>query len=87
MKTGSKKGIGLIKLAGRYPSQTFRYVLQNRWNALEASIILGMVWVVWHVPPWTQAQYTPIWVAGQCATSIGLRVLIVWFLTTRFLMI
>jgi membrane protease YdiL (CAAX protease family) len=52
--------------------------LQDRWSALEASIILGAVWTVWHITPWLQAQYTPIWVAGQCANSIVLRVLIVW---------
>jgi len=52
--------------------------LQDRWNALEASIILGTVWTMWHITPWLQAHYTLIWVAGQSATSVLLRVLIVW---------
>jgi uncharacterized protein len=52
--------------------------LQERWNALRAGIILGTVWAVWHITPFLQAHYTPIWVAGQCETSVLLRVLIVW---------
>ena len=52
--------------------------LQDRWNALKACIILGTVWTVWHITPWLQAHYTTIWVAGQCANSIVIRVLIVW---------
>lgn len=52
--------------------------LQDRWNALEASINLGTVWAVWHITPWLQANHTPIWVAGQCAASVVLQVLIVW---------
>jgi membrane protease YdiL (CAAX protease family) len=52
--------------------------LQDRWNALEVGIILGTVWTMWHITPWVQAHYTPIWVAGQSVTSIVLRILIVW---------
>jgi uncharacterized protein len=52
--------------------------LQDRWNALEASIILGIVWTMWHIAPWPQAHNTPIWVSGQCVTTVVLRVLIVW---------
>lgn len=52
--------------------------LQERWNALKAGIILGIIWSVWHITPWLQAHYTPIWVAGQFGTSVVLRVLIVW---------
>jgi len=51
--------------------------LQNRWNAFEASIILGIMWAIWHVTSFVQAHYTPIWVAGQFATTVVLRVLIV----------
>jgi len=52
--------------------------IQDRWNALETGVILGIVWTVWHIIPWLQAHNTPIWVAGQCATTILLRILIVW---------
>ncbi|HWQ47614.1 MAG TPA: type II CAAX endopeptidase family protein [Methanosarcina sp.] len=52
--------------------------LQGKENALKTSIILGIVWTMWHITPWLQAHYTPLWVTGQSATSILLRVLIVW---------
>ncbi|MBC7872199.1 MAG: CPBP family intramembrane metalloprotease [Chitinophagaceae bacterium] len=53
--------------------------LQNRWNALEVSIILGIVWAVWHIMPYIQTHNTPTWILWQCVTTVGLRVLIVWF--------
>ncbi len=52
--------------------------LQDRWNALAAGVILGTVWAVWHATPLLQARSTPIFVAGQIATTVVLRVLIVW---------
>jgi uncharacterized protein len=52
--------------------------LQERWNALGASIILGIVWAVWHIIPYIQTHNTPIWIVWQCLVSVGLRVLIVW---------
>jgi hypothetical protein len=51
--------------------------MQDRWSALKTSLILGSVWAIWHVIPWLEAN-TPVWVAGQCFSTIGLRVLIVW---------
>jgi membrane protease YdiL (CAAX protease family) len=52
--------------------------LQDRWNALEASLILGTVWAIWHTTPYIQTHNTPIWVFWQSATTVILRVLIVW---------
>jgi membrane protease YdiL (CAAX protease family) len=52
--------------------------LQDQWTAIDASLILGTVWAIWHVTPFVQAQYTPIWVLGQSVTTVALRVLIVW---------
>jgi REP element-mobilizing transposase RayT/membrane protease YdiL (CAAX protease family) len=52
--------------------------LQDRWNALGAGVILGVVWAVWHIVPFIQARHTPAWIAGQCLFSVGLRILIVW---------
>ncbi len=51
--------------------------MQERWSAFTASFILGSVWALWHVIPWLEAN-TPAWVAGQCFSTIGLRILIVW---------
>jgi uncharacterized protein len=51
--------------------------LQARWGAFTTSIILGVVWAIFHVIPWLQVQ-PPLWVAGQFLSTIGLRLLIVW---------
>jgi hypothetical protein len=52
--------------------------LQDRWIALEAGIILGTAWAVWHITPYFQAHNAPIWVAWQCAFTVGCRILLVW---------
>lgn len=52
--------------------------LENQWNALLASLILGMVWQVWHIVPHFQAHHPPDWILWQFASSVLMRVLIVW---------
>lgn len=52
--------------------------LQERWNALAASVILGTVWAVWHIVPLIQANRPPMWIAGQCMGMVATRILIVW---------
>jgi hypothetical protein len=52
--------------------------LQARWNALEAGILLGLVWAAWHVIPLLQANRAPIWIAWWCLDTVALRVLMVW---------
>jgi membrane protease YdiL (CAAX protease family) len=37
--------------------------LQGRWNALTASVILGIVWAAWHIIPLVQLNRTPTWIA------------------------
>ncbi|MFE4573548.1 CPBP family intramembrane glutamic endopeptidase [Paenibacillus chitinolyticus] len=51
--------------------------LENRWNAVGASIMLGVVWQIWHIIPHLQL-HPPAWILWQCAGSVLLRVLIVW---------
>ena len=51
--------------------------LQDRWRALPAGIVMGTVWALWHLVPYALAN-PPLWVAGQCATTVLLRVLMVW---------
>lgn len=53
--------------------------LQARWNALGASIILGIVWSAIHVVPDIQAHHPWSWIAGQRIFTAALRILIVWF--------
>ena len=52
--------------------------MQGRWNALEASILLGLVWAAWHIVPYLQAHRSGTWIAWQCLFTVAARVLLVW---------
>jgi membrane protease YdiL (CAAX protease family) len=49
-----------------------------RWGALQVSILLGIVWAVWHFIPLMQAGRSPGWIAGWCVSTVAFRVLLVW---------
>jgi len=55
--------------------------LQGRWNALDASIIVGIVWAIWHIVGWFQipSHPNPTWIAWQFAFTVVARIIIVWF--------
>jgi membrane protease YdiL (CAAX protease family) len=52
--------------------------MENRWNALIASLILGLIWAVWHLPIYIAGPENVVWVVGQIITLVVVRVLIVW---------
>jgi membrane protease YdiL (CAAX protease family) len=52
--------------------------MQFRLGALQASVLLGLVWAAWHVIPFVQAGRPPAWIAWQCLCLIASRVLITW---------
>lgn len=52
--------------------------MQNQFGALKASIILGIIWAIWHIIPWSQAHQTPIWIVWQGIGSVFLRIIMVW---------
>jgi len=52
--------------------------MQDRLGALNASLVLGTAWAVWHIIPYFQSHHSIAWVAWQCLATVGLRVLIVW---------
>ena len=52
--------------------------MQDRWNALVASIILGIIWATWHLPLYILAGQVPLWIAGQLIALVAIRILIVW---------
>lgn len=52
--------------------------LQNQFGALKASIILGIIWAIWHIIPYFQANQTPIWMFWQCIGTVFLRIIMVW---------
>jgi membrane protease YdiL (CAAX protease family) len=52
--------------------------VQARWNALEASLLVGLVWAAWHWVPLVQAHRSAAWIAWWSLYTVALRVLIVW---------
>jgi membrane protease YdiL (CAAX protease family) len=52
--------------------------MQGRWSALQAGILLGLVWAAWHIVPFVQAHRSPAWIAWQCLCLVASRVLITW---------
>ncbi len=52
--------------------------MQDRWGALPAAVLLGLVWAVWHIVPLVQAHRSPAWIAWWCVSTVAIRVLIVW---------
>jgi membrane protease YdiL (CAAX protease family) len=53
--------------------------MQERWSALTASIVLGLVWGIFHVVPDIQANHGLWWIAWQHGVyAVGFRILIVW---------
>ncbi len=52
--------------------------MQIRWNALQASLILGLVGVVWQVVPLLLINRSPTWIAWWCLYAVAIRMLIVW---------
>jgi membrane protease YdiL (CAAX protease family) len=52
--------------------------LQDRWNALTASLIIGLVGAAWHIIPFVQAHRSAAWIAWQCLFIVASRVPVVW---------
>lgn len=52
--------------------------LQARWNALGSSILLGLVWAVWHWVPLLQAHRSATWIAWWSLWTVATRVLMTW---------
>lgn len=52
--------------------------LQKRYSALKASIIVGVVWAIWHIIPWSQAHQTTTWIVWQSIATVFLRIVMVW---------
>jgi membrane protease YdiL (CAAX protease family) len=52
--------------------------LQARWTALGAALLLGVVWVAFHLVPLVQAERSPVWIAWWSLATVALRVLYTW---------
>jgi uncharacterized protein len=52
--------------------------MQDRWNALQASVVLGVVGVIWHLVPLLLIHRSLSWIAWWCLYAVAARILIVW---------
>jgi uncharacterized protein len=52
--------------------------MQNRWGALKASTLLGLVWAIYHLIPDLQNQQAVDWILWHRLGTVVLRILIVW---------
>jgi len=52
--------------------------MQNQWSTSKAALLLGLIWVLWHVPFWIFVFDEPIAIVGQALTLVTLRFLMVW---------
>jgi hypothetical protein len=44
--------------------------MQNKYSALKASIIIGIVWAIWHIIPYYQAHQSTHWIVWQCIGTV-----------------
>lgn len=52
--------------------------MQDRWNALQTGILLGLVSVLWHIVPLLVLHRSPSWIGWWCRYAVAARILIVW---------
>ncbi len=52
--------------------------MQDRWNALQTGVLLGLVSVLWHIVPLLLVRRSPGWIAWWCLYAVAARILIVW---------
>lgn len=52
--------------------------LQERWSALKGGLLLGLIWAVWHLPPFFHTGNSPEWIFWQSIYTILSRVVMVW---------
>lgn len=56
--------------------------IQERYNAITSSLIVGVIWALWHLPLWFLPGYgwdaLPYW--GFALTSIAISVIMTWIL-------
>ena len=52
--------------------------METKWGTLNASLLLGLFWGLWHVPMYVFTFDDPSWVVAQAFSLIGLRILIIW---------
>ena len=52
--------------------------MQARWGALGASVLLGLVGILWHLTPLLLMGRPPTWIAWWCLYALTFRIFTVW---------
>ena len=52
--------------------------LNRRWTALEAALIIGVIWALWHVIPFVEMGRSAYWIIWHSLSIVMLRIIIVW---------
>ena len=52
--------------------------MQARWGALGASVILGLVGILWHLTPLLLMGRSPTWIAWWCLYALTFRIFTAW---------
>ena len=52
--------------------------MQARWGALGASLLLGLVAILWHMTPLLLIGRSPTWIAWWCLYALTFRIFTVW---------
>ncbi len=52
--------------------------MQERWGALGASLLLGLVGILWHLTPLLLMGRPPAWIAWWCLYALTFRIFTAW---------
>ena len=52
--------------------------MQTRGSVLQTSLVLGIVWALWHVPFFVFMMPDPVELSAQVLTLVGTRILVAW---------
>ena len=52
--------------------------MQDQGNAFKATLVLGLIWAIWHVPFYIFMKFGPVFIVAQVLMLLGIRFLLVW---------
>ena len=52
--------------------------LRDRWGPLRAGLVMGGIWVAWHLPGFVQYGLSPAGIVWQSVFTVAVRIVIVW---------